>query len=128
MGKSNEKYNHKYNHKYNEFVEFILEMLQLFGYVIAKPMFGGYGLYADGVMFALVADDTLYFKADEISKTDFLKLGLAPFSYAKNGSQYKMSYYCAPDEVMEDMELMNAWAQKAYDAALRVHKEKQCTA
>jgi DNA transformation protein len=114
--------------KSNEFVEFILEMLQLFGYVVAKPMFGGYGLYADGVMFALVADDTLYFKADEISKNDFLKLGLAPFSYAKNGSQYKMSYYCAPDDALEDMELMNVWAQKGYDAALRVNKQKQRTA
>lgn len=109
----------------NEFVEFILEMLQLFGSVIAKPMFGGYGLYSDGVMFALISDDSLYFKADELSKTDFIALGLAPFSYSKNGSQYKMSYYCAPDEVLEDSELMKVWAQKAYDAALRVNKEKK---
>jgi DNA transformation protein len=114
--------------KSNDFVEFILEMLQLFGYVIAKPMFGGYGLYADGVMFALVADDTLYFKVDEFIKNDFIELGLAPFSYAKNGSQCKMSYYSAPDEVLEDMELMNVWAQKAYAAALRVNKQKQRTA
>ena len=111
--------------KSNEFVEFVLEMLQLFGSVIAKPMFGGYGLYADGVMFALIADDTLYFKADELTKNDFIELGQAPFSYSKNGSQYKMSYYCAPDDVLEDIELMNVWAQKAYNAAIRVNKEKQ---
>jgi DNA transformation protein len=109
----------------NEFVEFILEIMQLFGSVVAKPMFGGYGLYADGTMFALVADDTLYFKADEISKHDFIALGLAPFSYSKNGSQINMSYYCAPDDVLEDRELMSVWAQKAYDAALRVNKEKK---
>ena len=112
----------------NEFAEFVIEMLQLFGSVIAKPMFGGYGLYADGVMFALIADDTLYFKADELSKNDFITLDLAPFSYSKNGSQYKMSYYCAPDEVFEDFELMNVWAQKAHDAALRVNKEKKRSA
>jgi DNA transformation protein len=109
----------------NEFVEFTLEMLQLFGSVIAKPMFGGYGLYIDGVMFALIADDTLYFKADELLKNEFIELGLAPFSYSKNGAQYKMSYYCAPDEVLEDYELMNVWAQKAYGAALRANKEKK---
>ncbi|WP_455211702.1 TfoX/Sxy family protein [Kaarinaea lacus] len=112
----------------NEFVEFVLEMLQLFGFVTAKPMFGGYGLYADGVMFALIADDTLYFKADELSKNDFTALGLAPFCYSKNGSQYKMSYYCAPDDALEDFELMNVWAQKAFDAALRVNKEKKRSA
>ena len=114
--------------KSNEFVEFILEMLQLFGAVVAKPMFGGYGLYADGVMFALIADDTLYFKADDLTKNEFIERGLTPFSYSKNGSQYKMSYYCAPDDALEDLELMNMWAQKAYEAALRVHKEKQRSA
>ena len=114
--------------KNNEFVEFILEMLQLFGSVVAKPMFGGYGLYTDGVMFALIADDTLFFKADELTKNDFIDRGLAPFSYSKNGSLYKMSYFCAPDDVLEDMDLMGIWAKKAYDAALRVNKEKQRSA
>ena len=121
-------YNYKNNSCKNEFIEFILEMLQAFGSVVANPMFGGYGLYAEGVMFALVADDTLYLKADDYSKNDFVELGLAPFRYSKNGSQYKMSYYCAPDEVMEDYETMNFWARKAYDAALRVNKEKQRSA
>ena len=114
--------------KSNEFIEFILEMLQLFGSVIAKPMFGGYGLYLDGVMFALVADDTLYFKVDEISKHEFINLGLSAFSYSKGGTTYKMAYYCAPDEVLEDMDLMCVWAQKAHDAALRTNKDKKRSA
>ena len=114
--------------KSNEFIEFILEMLQLFGSVIAKPMFGGYGLYLDGVMFALVADDTLYFKADEISKHEFINRGLSAFSYSKSGTLYKMAYYSAPDEVLEDMELMSVWAQQAYAAAQRASKDKQRSA
>lgn len=109
----------------NEFVEFIVEMLQRFGTVIAKPMFGGYGLYQDGVMFALISDDTLYFKADEVSKNDFLGLGMTPFSYSKNDTLCKMSYFSAPDEALDDEEAMCRWAQKAYDAALRVQKDKK---
>jgi DNA transformation protein len=108
-----------------EFVEFVVEMLQQFGTVMAKPMFGGYGLYLDGVMFALISDDALYFKADDVSKNDFLSLGMTPFSYSKNGSLCKMSYFSAPDEALESFDVMCQWAQKAYDAALRVHKEKK---
>jgi DNA transformation protein len=109
----------------SEFVEFIVEMLQRFGSVVAKPMFGGCGLYLDGVMFALISNDTLYFKADEVSKYEFLSIGMAPFSYSKNDTLCKMSYFSAPDEALDDDEIMCLWAQKAYDAALRVHKEKK---
>jgi DNA transformation protein len=109
----------------SEFVEFIVEMLQGFGTVVAKPMFGGYGLYKDGVMFALISNDTLYFKADDISKNDFISLGMAPFSYLKNDSLCKMSYFTAPDEALDDFDLMDQWAQKALDAALRVQKGKK---
>lgn len=109
----------------NEFVDFIEEMLQQFGTVTAKSMFGGFGLYLDGVMFALISDDTLYFKADEVSKHEFLSVGMVPFSYSKNDTLCKMSYFSAPDEALEDYETMCHWAQKAYDAALRVNKGKK---
>lgn len=109
---------------YDEFVEFVVEMLQLFGAVTAKKMFGGYGLYKDGIMFALIADDALYFKADDVSRSDFIDKGLKPFIYTKNGTQYKMSYYGAPDDVFEDIEVMADWAEKAFSAALRANKEK----
>jgi DNA transformation protein len=108
----------------SEFVEFIIETLALFGPVIAKRMFGGYGLYLDGLMFALVADDVLYFKADEVSRRTFERAGSVPFTYAKNGKDCKMSYYTAPDDALEDAQELSMWAQKAHDAALRAHKEK----
>ena len=112
----------------SEFVEFIVDMLQRFGTVMAKPMFGGYGLYLNGVMFALISNDTLYFKADDVSKNEFMSIGMTPFSYSKNDSLCKMSYYSAPDEVLEDFEKMSQWAQKGYDAALRTHKDKKRSA
>lgn len=109
---------------YDEFMEFVVEMLQLFGAVTAKKMFGGYGLYKDGIMFALIADDALYFKVDDVSRNDFTGHGLTPFTYTKNGTQYKMSYYGAPDDVFEDIEVMAEWAEKAFCAALRANMEK----
>jgi len=43
----------------SEYVEYLKEVLELFGPITARKMFGGYGIYHNGLMFALVADDTL---------------------------------------------------------------------
>ncbi|WP_455206051.1 TfoX/Sxy family protein [Kaarinaea lacus] len=109
----------------NEFAEFILEMLELFGSVRAKRMFGGFGLYLDDTMFALIADDTLYFKVDEHSRAEFESLGMQAFRYAKNGKEYKMSYYGAPEDALENPEELSRFAQLGYDAALRCSREKK---
>lgn len=109
----------------SEFVEFIIDSLELFGPVVAKRMFGGYGLYLEGIMFALVADDVLYFKVDDLSRGDFESQGLIPFTYAKNGTNCKMSYYSVPDEVLEYNKELCVWAQKGFDAALRCNKLKK---
>jgi DNA transformation protein len=109
----------------SEFVEFILEMMALFGSVEAKRMFGGYGLYLDGVMFALVADDVLYFKVDDHTRSAFEKQQSEVFTYHKNGTSCKMSYCSAPDDVLESQQAMYTWSQTAYDAALRAHQQKR---
>ena len=49
----------------SDFIAFVVEQLSGLGPVRAKRMFGGAGVYCDAVMFALISDDTLYFKADE---------------------------------------------------------------
>ena len=72
--------------KENEFVNYILELLELFEGTTTKAMFGGYGIFKDGIMFGLVADDTLYFKVDEFNKFEFERLELDHFvlSFIKN--------------------------------------------
>jgi len=109
----------------NEFVEYLLELLEPFGGVRAKAMFGGFGIYRDNLMFGLVADDILYFKVDEKTRPGFESKGLPPFTYEKKGKKYSMSYYQAPEEALEDSEEMGAWAEKAYGAALRANKKKK---
>ena len=107
----------------NEYVEHLLELLRPFGPVVARAMFGGHGLYRDGVFFAIVAYDTLYLKVDEQTAPDFEALGLGPFVYeSKLGERIVMSYREAPPAALEDPAVMAEWARKAYGVALRTRR------
>lgn len=107
-----------------EFVDNVVDLMQSIGPVGAKSMFGGYGLFLNGVMFALVADSTLYFKIDQALELELKNRGLEAFTYSKKGKEFKMSYYQAPEEVLENVEDMHLWAGKAYKAALHAAKKK----
>lgn len=109
----------------SEFVDYLNEVFERFGPVTARRMFGGYGIYRDGLMFALVADDTLYLKADGVNSPMFERLGLGKFEYLKAGKVMHIAYYQAPAEVMEDREQAAMWARGAYEAALRAHRAKR---
>ncbi len=108
-----------------EFVDNLHEVFALFGRIRARRMFGGFGIYKDDLMFALVADNVLYLKADEVSRQAFVEQGLLPFEYVKNGKPIQMSYYTAPDELFDDAELAKKWADCAFAAALRGRKSKK---
>ena len=101
-----------------EFVSYVVELMQVIGPVIARGMFGGHGLFLNGLMFALIADSVLYLKVDQDSSKAFKSRGLEPFSYNKKGKEYRMSYYQAPEEVFEDQDEMTTWANRAYSAAV----------
>ena len=109
----------------SEFVESLNDVFIQFGAIEAKRMFGGYGVYHDGLMFALVADDVLYLKVDEKSKGAFVDMGMQPFEYVKNGKTMRMSYYTAPEEIFDDQAQAREWAVRAYEAALRSGKGKR---
>lgn len=102
------------------FVEFLQEQLRGVGPVAVRRMFGGAGVYAGGIMFALVADDILYFKVDDRTRPDFEAEGMQPFSYAtKDGGNTIMSYWRAPDRLFDDPDEMQTWAEKAIGTARR---------
>ncbi len=111
--------------KANEFVTHVLDLLEALGPVSARRMFGGYGIYLDQLMFALVASDTLYLKVDDESRGEFEAAGLEPFRYTKKGKTYQMSYHAAPEDALEDAELLRDWARKAVDAAMRTAHGKR---
>lgn len=105
--------------KNDEFVNYVLELLQPLGPVYAKRMFGGHGIFMDGLMFALVVAQELYLKADALNKDRFEAIGLEKFKYTRSGKATYLSYYQAPDDALEDSDLLIIWAQSSVDAALR---------
>ena len=106
----------------SEFIRYLQEVFELFGPISARRMFGGYDIYHQGLMFGLVADDTLYLKADAENVGYFHELEQAPVEYHKQGKVMKMSYYLAPDEIMDDREQAALWAQRSFAAAVRGKK------
>jgi DNA transformation protein len=101
------------------FVDHLEEVFSALAPVRIRRMFGGHGIFHDGLMFALVADDVVYLKADAESLHHFTARGLAPFSYMKQGRAVELSYRAAPDEMFDDTEEAARWSRLAFDAALR---------
>ncbi len=108
----------------DEYLTFVLEQLGGVGSVQARRMFGGAGIYCRGAMFALVADDVLYLKADDSNRADFEEAGAEPFRpYPdKAGQAMVMSYYEAPADILEERDRLTSWAQKALAVAVRKKK------
>ena len=108
-----------------EFANHILDLLDSFGAVEAKRMFGGFGIFHQGLMIGLISDGSLYLKADTQSKSPFEDEGLTRFSYFKQDKECFLSYYQAPERFFEDCDECVRWANLAYDAALRATKKKK---
>ena len=105
-----------------DFVEFVLEQLALFGRARARAMFGGFGIYRDERIFAIIVDDRLYFRTDAATRGEFEAKGLTAFTYVVRGKPVTMPYSEAPAEVFEEPETMQRWALLAYEAAGRAGK------
>jgi DNA transformation protein len=100
----------------NSFVDFVLEQLDAVGGITSKRMFGGVGVYAGDLFFALLDNDILYFKADDSNRADFESAGMRPFQpYGPAGEV--MQYYQVPVSVLEDPDELAGWAAKAIAVA-----------
>lgn len=107
------------------YAAFIEERLAGLGTIRIKKMFGGAGVYCQDLFFALLDDDMLYFKADDVSRAEFEAAGLRRFVFEpKNGPPVPMSYYAAPDSVFDDDDEMRLWAGRAIAAARRAAAAK----
>jgi DNA transformation protein len=108
----------------SDFIPFVQELLEGWGSVSARRMFGGHGLYHEGLMFAIVMDNRLFLKVDEQNRPDFVALSLEPFTYPMKGRPVALSYWAAPDALFDDHAEAVRWARSAWDAAFRCHLVK----
>jgi DNA transformation protein and related proteins len=109
----------------DEDIAWFCELLSPLGRVTARRMFGGAGLYLDGLIVGLEVDGGLYLKTDDATRQRFADAGGAPFVYDGKGKPITMSYWTAPDEAMDSPEAMRPWAQMALEAALRSAADKK---
>jgi len=103
-----------------DYIEYVLELMRPAGRASARAMFGGHGIYVDGMIVGIVDDDVLYLKTDSETRDAFVARNLAPFRYAtKKGDVEITSYYRPPDEALESPAEMREWLRLARAAALR---------
>lgn len=108
------------------FVQKVLTLLTPHGDIRARAMFGGHGLYLDGMMFALIADDRLFFKTDAETRPRFARTGSKPFSYQRAGREAViMSYYEAPPRTMNSARAIMPWMELATIAARGAQRAKK---
>ena len=101
-----------------EYLDYVVDQLACIGEVTAKKMFGGVGLYHDGLFFGLIADDVLYFKVDDENRPEYKRAGAKPFQpYGEESDS--MSYYAVPIDVLEDVDRLRTWTRGAVAAATR---------
>lgn len=97
--------------KKDSFKEFVLDQLHLLGSVDCKAMFGGFGLYREGVFFGIIAKGRLYFKTSTATVSDYRDWDMKPFQ--PNSRQTLKNYYEVPVEILEDEDQLADWALKA---------------
>jgi DNA transformation protein len=102
-----------------DFIAWLHELLGPLGRVATRAMFGGHGVYLDGIIVGIIVDDQLYLKTDAVSQPQFAAAGCAPFVYISKDGPMPMSYWSVPDEAMDASEAMAPWAQLALAAAQR---------
>jgi len=105
----------------SEMGEHVIDRLSPLGSASYKFMFGGFGVYLDGLMIGIVADEVLLLRADEESRGDYEARGIGPF---QPGKAHAMPFYQVPDDIFEDQDEFLVWAERARAASLRAQERK----
>ena len=107
-----------------EYREFVLEQLGRVAPVTSRAMFGGVGIYSDGMMFALLDDDTTWLKVDDSNRGAFEAVGMGPFN-PFDDPKAVMQYYELPADLLEDADALRPWVAGAIDVARAARRKKK---
>ncbi|MGH8493302.1 MAG: TfoX/Sxy family protein [Moraxellaceae bacterium] len=105
-----------------EYAEWLQDVLRPLGHIRLRRMFGGFGIYADELFFALVVEEQLYFKVDARSRPVFEAEGLEEWVYLKEGKPVHMNYFRPPEAIFDEEDELLRWGRLALAAALRARK------
>ncbi len=106
----------------DSFNAFLEEILANWHPITIKRMFGGEGVFREGIMFALITDDELYFKTDSKTKQVFEDMNCSQFLYEKKDKIVRMNFFKAPEECYDSAEKMEYYADMAWQTALTAQK------
>jgi DNA transformation protein and related proteins len=109
----------------SDYLAFVLEQLAGLEGVVWRRMFGGVGLYQEELFFGLIADDTLYLRADDSNRADYTARGAAPFRPYADRPHVSMSYFEAPADVLDDARTLTEWARRSIAVAQRAPAPKK---
>ena len=107
-----------------EYLDYLHDLFSAFAPVSTRAMFGGHGVYRDGVIIAIVIDEAIYLKVDAETRAVFEAAGSEPFVYEAKGKVVPMSYWSVPEDALDSPQEFRPWAQRAWEAALRKPKPK----
>ena len=93
-----------------EYLNFVMDKLSPIGDIKSRAMFGGYGIFHKGLMFALISEDTLYFKVSESNRDIYIKAHSQPFPHG-------ISYWEVPTDVLEEDDMLHKWANISIEVA-----------
>jgi DNA transformation protein len=110
---------------HDPFVDHLMELMAPLaarvGVITPRRMFGGHGLYYDGLMFGLVSGGRCYLKTDAQTRPAYDAAGCEPFRYRSRGREITIgAYVSVPAQCLESPQEMGAWARAAIEAALRL--------
>ncbi len=104
----------------SELLDHLVDQLAPLGDARGRPLFGGHGVYLDGLIIGIIAFDSFYLKVDDRNRPDFEAAGSAPFSYdTKNGTNTITAYWEVPADVLEESDQLRAWALKSLAVSWR---------
>lgn len=106
------------------FRDFLEEVFAPIDGVNFRRMFGGIGIFRQGIMFGLVADDVLYLKADDTTKVDYQAEGCGPFIYDGKTKPIVMPYWRLPERLFDEPDEFTDWVMTAFEVAERTQKAK----
>ena len=108
----------------DDYRAFVIEQLAPAGRITERRMFGGVGLYLDGLFFALIDDDTLYFKTGDSNRRRYQQAESRPFCPDPREPEKTMGYWQVPADVLEDRDELAVWAREAMAVALAAKSKR----